>query len=108
MPPGKCRWAERPVAPYRPQWFIFFEEGTMSRWSSKALGAVLLGTALLAAGCGGQSMYTQEQHYDLVDCSLVGRSEEHTSELQSLMHISYAVFCLKQKIKYTNTNNSIN
>src|SRR3546814_1276966 len=34
-----------------------------------------------------------------------GRSEEHTSELQSLMRISYAVFCLKQKnntkIKYT-------
>src|SRR3546814_4593027 len=27
------------------------------------------------------------------------RSEEHTSELQSLMRISYAVFCLKQKIK---------
>src|SRR3546814_3840962 len=26
-----------------------------------------------------------------------GRSEEHTSELQSLMHISYAVFCLKKK-----------
>src|SRR3546814_6188388 len=29
-----------------------------------------------------------------------GRSEEHTSELQSLMRISYAVFCLKKK----NTN----
>src|SRR3546814_9686893 len=30
-----------------------------------------------------------------------GRSEEHTSELQSLMRISYAVFCLKKKsIKY--------
>src|SRR3546814_2241847 len=28
------------------------------------------------------------------------RSEEHTSELQSLMRISYAVFCLKQKIYY--------
>src|SRR3546814_10494994 len=28
-----------------------------------------------------------------------GRSEEHTSELQSLMRISYAVFCLKKKIK---------
>src|SRR3546814_4317326 len=27
------------------------------------------------------------------------RSEEHTSELQSLMRISYAVFCLKQKTK---------
>src|SRR3546814_3901472 len=29
------------------------------------------------------------------------RSEEHTSELQSLMRISYAVFCLKKKINYT-------
>src|SRR3546814_1030573 len=28
-----------------------------------------------------------------------GRSEEHTSELQSLMRISYAVFCLKKQIK---------
>src|SRR3546814_1750596 len=32
------------------------------------------------------------------------RSEEHTSELQSLMRISYAVFCLKKKnIKYSST-----
>src|SRR3546814_1263100 len=31
------------------------------------------------------------------------RSEEHTSELQSLMRISYAVFCLKKKNKQTNT-----
>src|SRR3546814_1251766 len=30
--------------------------------------------------------------------ALVSRSEEHTSELQSLMRISYAVFCLKKKI----------
>src|SRR3546814_1541779 len=30
------------------------------------------------------------------------RSEEHTSELQSLMRISYAVFCLKKKKKYNN------
>src|SRR3546814_10307641 len=29
------------------------------------------------------------------------RSEEHTSELQSLMRISYAVFCLKKKMKIT-------
>src|SRR3546814_4933332 len=34
---------------------------------------------------------------------LVGRSEEHTSELQSLMRISYAVFCLKTKITPTIT-----
>src|SRR3546814_6559049 len=30
---------------------------------------------------------------------VAGRSEEHTSELQSLMRISYAVFCLKKKTK---------
>src|SRR3546814_4509605 len=32
----------------------------------------------------------------------VCRSEEHTSELQSLMRISYAVFCLKKKTKHVN------
>src|SRR3546814_10886575 len=32
----------------------------------------------------------------------VGRSEEHTSELQSLMRISYAVFCLKKTKRLTN------
>src|SRR3546814_1673029 len=32
------------------------------------------------------------------------RSEEHTSELQSLMRISYAVFCLKKKKKQTQNN----
>src|SRR3546814_10247808 len=32
------------------------------------------------------------------------RSEEHTSELQSLMRISYAVFCLKKKKQYKTSN----
>src|SRR3546814_4126012 len=32
------------------------------------------------------------------------RSEEHTSELQSLMRISYAVFCLKKKKNHNNTD----
>src|SRR3546814_6967346 len=32
------------------------------------------------------------------------RSEEHTSELQSLMRISYAVFCLNKKLKHTTPN----
>src|SRR3546814_8865326 len=34
---------------------------------------------------------------DTIRRALVRRSEEHTSELQSLMRISYAVFCLKKK-----------
>src|SRR3546814_6605870 len=36
-----------------------------------------------------------------------GRSEEHTSELQSLMRISYAVFCLKKKTIRTNSNTTV-
>src|SRR3546814_6603876 len=36
------------------------------------------------------------------------RSEEHTSELQSLMRISYAVFCLKKKNKYQHSKISYN
>src|SRR3546814_7821973 len=37
--------------------------------------------------------------------TLSGRSEEHTSELQSLMRISYAVFCLTTKTRTTPTRN---
>src|SRR3546814_6032534 len=36
------------------------------------------------------------------------RSEEHTSELQSLMRISYAVFCLKKKTQHNNTTTYTN
>src|SRR3546814_10065754 len=36
-----------------------------------------------------------------------GRSEEHTSELQSLMRISYAVFCLKKKTKQNDKHNQV-
>src|SRR3546814_10669284 len=36
---------------------------------------------------------------DLVAANLILRTEEHTSELQSLMRISYAVLCLKKKKK---------
>src|SRR3546814_9466946 len=49
-----------------------------------SLGAVAVFLALAFAGLTSQ------------DAQLV-RSEEHTSELQSLMRISYAVFCLKKK-----------
>src|SRR3546814_1600403 len=39
----------------------------------------------------------QDQQNQEHGCETHGRSEEHTSELQSLMRISYAVFCLKKK-----------
>src|SRR3546814_89149 len=49
--------------------------------------------ASVSRGDSGRSMITEK------------RSEEHTSELQSLMRNSYAVFCLKKK-KYTRTTNA--
>src|SRR3546814_8889642 len=42
---------------------------------------------------------------DRVALYAFNRSEEHTSELQSLMRISYAVFCLKKKKKIHHTHN---
>src|SRR3546814_10498637 len=53
-------------------------------------------TAILADTLFGAVVDPHRRHPDRFG----GRSEEHTSELQSLMRISYAVFCLKKKKKY--------
>src|SRR3546814_1317036 len=45
-------------------------------------------------------------HYGRDDFKDQSRSEEHTSELQSLMRISYAVFCLKKKISHLWVSNN--
>src|SRR3546814_3622051 len=47
-----------------------------------------------------------KRHDEWID-KLRRRSEEHTSELRSLMRISYAVFCLKKKTHKTNKNTNV-
>src|SRR3546814_2917042 len=50
---------------------------------------------------------TPSRAFLTIGVSVLIRSEEHTSELQSLMRISYAVFCLKKKqniLKYITTS----
>src|SRR3546814_9996478 len=50
-----------------------------------------VGSHSAVSGCPGSVVVTRLRQ------SAVARSEEHTSELQSLMRTSYAVFCLKKK-----------
>src|SRR3546814_8716015 len=59
----------------------------------------------LALFCAGRSLQSPAaQHSCRYDQTKARISEEHTSELQSLMRISYAVFCLKKKNKIKNEN----
>src|SRR3546814_6980367 len=53
------------------------------------------GNDAIAAGAGADTAAG--------DALATGRSEEHTSELQSLMRISYAVFCLKKNTEHNST-----
>src|SRR3546814_9519616 len=79
------------LAGFNGQWvgwsmMAFGAIGLIGNWAGgrladrSALGATLLFSALMAAGL-----------------AVLGRSEEHTSELQSLMRISYAVLCWKKQ-----------
>src|SRR3546814_3001502 len=52
-----------------------------------------------AAADGAEMKVDYVRAYALDGEEIAKRSEEHTSELQSLMRISYAVFCLKKKKK---------
>src|SRR3546814_8621896 len=83
--------------------------------SSRAIGSmVLLGTTEDGAGNRNRTYDLRITNAPLYQLSYSGmyclsrRSEEHTSELQSLMRISYAVFCLKQKKNIKNETSKIN
>src|SRR3546814_4694813 len=60
------------------------------RWLSYAIDTTLLTAALMLVSILPGALFANGW-----------RSEEHTSELQSLMRISYAVFCLKNKKRHT-------
>src|SRR3546814_9652887 len=64
---------------------------SMKRFSRIAILLVLAGALLALVVAPAAATATEEQS------STTLRSEEHTSELQSLMRISYAVFCLKKQ-----------
>src|SRR3546814_6788017 len=77
----------------------------MSRFKVSAGQRVQQGQVIGYVGSTGMStgphlhyeLYRNGRAVDPRPVKFTSRSEEHTSELQSLMRISYAVFCLKQK-----------
>src|SRR3546814_6000428 len=64
--------------------------------------AVIVGARVVMVGVHASSRDSSNG----LTLSNLSRSEEHTSELQSLMRISYAVFCLKKKNKHYNRHPS--
>src|SRR3546814_2352450 len=87
--------AENPGISYNP----LFLYGGVGLGKTHLIHAI--GNAMVAAGTGVRVRYVHADQYvsDVVKAyqRKAFRSEEHTSEFQSLMRISYAVFCLKKK-----------
>src|SRR3546814_3683240 len=80
-------------------------DGRVLLWCSvlmapSGFGAVLAGWITTEVGRQPWTVYNVLTTAESVS-PLAARSEEHTSELQSLMRIVYAVFCLKKKINIT-------
>src|SRR3546814_1525513 len=96
--------ADAPVASRLPPlWLLALMQGSVA---AASLVVEIVAGRMLAPYLG-MSLYTWTAVIAVVLAGFSlghwARSEEHTSELQSLMRISYAVFCLKKK-KKTTTN----
>src|SRR3546814_5618901 len=76
-------------------WPSFRPAGRAAHAEAPRDGAATAGPR--APGGGGEPRHLRHMRQHRHARSLRHRSEEHTSELQSLMRISYAVFCLKKK-----------
>src|SRR3546814_10752201 len=88
--------------------YIVIDEGDVEAWSG--FGTQLLGfevqrhrSVLTTKMDPSPPRYFVLERKSNSSFPTLGRSEEHTSELQSLMRISYAVFCLKTKTQHHTT-----
>src|SRR3546814_5764092 len=94
----------QPIREDGPASHLITKKGTPTMGGLMILAAMTLSTLLWM---DFSNRYTWACLFVTLGFGLIGflddydkvRSEEHTSELQSLMRISYAVFCLKKKIK---------
>src|SRR3546814_5174833 len=72
-------------------------DGRLEVWIERNGERKQLNTLGRGAVLGEAGFFGQRRTANVQALTSVRRSEEHTSELQSLMRISYAVFCLKKK-----------
>src|SRR3546814_2292133 len=91
-----------------PRWFPF-HLSKVSYWSRTVIAPLLVvmdrkPRAANPRGVSIRELFRDDPARETYNMNASGRSEEHTSELQSLMRISYAVFCLKKQKKQYNTN----
>src|SRR3546814_5460382 len=73
----------------------FPEHDVSNEYDRRVQEVKRLGTSKIVPDLIVHKIGTQDRNLLVIEVKL--RSEEHTSELQSLMRISYAVFCLKKK-----------
>src|SRR3546814_3539627 len=79
-------------------------------WGSNSIGDISASTGVFFEGDAEDTYNDAEVKADMVKGDSLtdpARSEEHTSELQSLMRISYAVFCLNKQKKTEQNNREI-
>src|SRR3546814_3841820 len=95
------------LLPLMPALMLMVARGLTAEWSvlprRRDSLLVVVAFALLAVGVVALPVVIGQSPYLAAKLDLPNRSEEHTSELQSLMRISYAVFCLKKKKKKLRT-----
>src|SRR3546814_5008651 len=97
-------WPSSCFSLLRSCWVVCSAVGVMDvgvgagRWLSGGQALAAAGAVDAAAGAGVAVDFPAEA---AASAAAAHRSEEHTSELQSLMSISYDVFCLKKKIRRT-------
>src|SRR3546814_5256021 len=80
--------------------------GSAARWLSHSRSATILSSAAAFASLRAFRPSSPPSDFAHSSAKIASRSEEHTSELQSLMRISYAVFCLKKTDKPTHNTHT--
>src|SRR3546814_3418435 len=97
--PTICRSGQR-----RPALELIQRWKSGESWHRGLLLLSMATSAFISPTVGRRALFMMRWR-GIIDLS---RSEEHTSELQSLMRISYAVFCLKKKNKYNKNTTRLN